>query len=95
MATFVLIHGAGFGGWSWHLVEAALRRVLVFTEKPGRHEVRVVQEVADAVDARARDIARPQLRQPLVRRTARRDLGDDRVERVHVLAALDRVLHDR
>lgn len=25
MATFVLIHGAGFGGWSWHLVEAALR----------------------------------------------------------------------
>ena len=25
MATFVLIHGAGDGGWSWHLVEAALR----------------------------------------------------------------------
>jgi pimeloyl-ACP methyl ester carboxylesterase len=25
MATFVLIHGAGDGGWYWHLVEAALR----------------------------------------------------------------------
>ena len=25
MVTFVLIHGAGDGGWSWHLVEAALR----------------------------------------------------------------------
>jgi len=25
MATFVLIHAAGDGGWSWHLVEAALR----------------------------------------------------------------------
>lgn len=25
MRTFVLIHGAGDGGWSWHLVEAALR----------------------------------------------------------------------
>lgn len=26
MATFVLIHGAGDGCWTWHLVEAALRR---------------------------------------------------------------------
>lgn len=26
MATFVLIHGAGDAGWSWHLVEAALRQ---------------------------------------------------------------------
>jgi hypothetical protein len=25
MATFVLIHGAGDGGWYWHLVTAALR----------------------------------------------------------------------
>jgi pimeloyl-ACP methyl ester carboxylesterase len=25
MATFVLIHGAGDGGWYWHLVDAALR----------------------------------------------------------------------
>ncbi|MEO3977636.1 alpha/beta hydrolase [Streptomyces sp. CAU 1734] len=25
MTTFVLIHGAGDAGWSWHLVEAALR----------------------------------------------------------------------
>jgi pimeloyl-ACP methyl ester carboxylesterase len=25
MATYVLIHGAGDGGWYWHLVEAALR----------------------------------------------------------------------
>lgn len=25
MATFVLIHGAGDGGWYWHLVEAQLR----------------------------------------------------------------------
>ena len=25
MATYVLIHAAGDGGWSWHLVEAALR----------------------------------------------------------------------
>jgi pimeloyl-ACP methyl ester carboxylesterase len=25
MATFVLIHGGGDGGWAWHLVEAALR----------------------------------------------------------------------
>jgi pimeloyl-ACP methyl ester carboxylesterase len=25
MATFVLIHAAGDGGWSWHLLEAALR----------------------------------------------------------------------
>jgi len=24
MATFVLIHGAGFGGWSWHLVAEEL-----------------------------------------------------------------------
>jgi thioesterase domain-containing protein len=26
MSTFVLIHGAGDGGWYWHLVEAELRR---------------------------------------------------------------------
>lgn len=26
MSTFVLIHGAGDVGWSWHLVEAELRR---------------------------------------------------------------------
>jgi pimeloyl-ACP methyl ester carboxylesterase len=26
MTTFVLIHGAGFGGWSWHLVGEELRR---------------------------------------------------------------------
>lgn len=26
MATFVLIHAAGDSGWSWHLVEAALRK---------------------------------------------------------------------
>lgn len=25
MATYVLIHGAGDGGWSWHLTDAALR----------------------------------------------------------------------
>jgi len=25
MATYVLIHGAGDGGWSWHLVDAELR----------------------------------------------------------------------
>jgi pimeloyl-ACP methyl ester carboxylesterase len=25
MATYVLIHGAGDGGWYWHLVDAALR----------------------------------------------------------------------
>lgn len=25
LSTFVLIHGAGDGGWSWHLVEAELR----------------------------------------------------------------------
>ena len=25
MSTFVLIHGAGDGGWYWHLVEAELR----------------------------------------------------------------------
>ena len=26
MITFVLIHGAGDVGWSWHLVERELRR---------------------------------------------------------------------
>jgi hypothetical protein len=25
MATFALIHGVGYVGWSWHLVESALR----------------------------------------------------------------------
>ena len=25
MATFVLIHGAGDGGWYWHLVDVELR----------------------------------------------------------------------
>ena len=28
MATFVLVHGAGDTGWSWHLVAAALQEIL-------------------------------------------------------------------
>jgi len=59
MATFVLIHGAGDGGWSWHLVEPELRALghdVVAPDLPaGDDSARLadyVDVVADAVGDR-------------------------------------------
>ncbi len=49
MATFVLIHGAGDGGWDWHLVEPELRA--------RGHEVFAPDLPAGVPDARLEDYA--------------------------------------
>ena len=52
MSTFVLIHGAGDGGWSWHLVEAELRargHDVVAPDLPGDDESLTLEDYADAV----------------------------------------------
>lgn len=55
MSTFVLIHGGGDVGWSWHLVEAALRargHDVVAPDLPGDNESHTLTDYADAaVDA--------------------------------------------
>ncbi|WP_258805927.1 alpha/beta hydrolase [Pseudarthrobacter sp. NS4] len=52
MSTFVLIHGAGDGGWYWHLVEAELRargHDVVAPDLPGDDESKTLADYADAV----------------------------------------------
>ncbi|MGW6272131.1 alpha/beta hydrolase [Streptomyces sp. NPDC055060] len=52
MATFVLVHGAGDVGWSWHLVEAELRgrgHDVVAPDLPGDDDSLTLDDYADAV----------------------------------------------
>jgi pimeloyl-ACP methyl ester carboxylesterase len=52
MSTFVLIHGAGDGGWYWHLVEAELRargHDVVAPDLPADDESAGLNEYADSV----------------------------------------------
>ena len=52
MATFVLIHGGGDVGWSWHLVEAELRRRghdVVAPDLPCDDDAAGLDEYADTV----------------------------------------------
>jgi hypothetical protein len=52
MATFVLIHGAGDGGWYWHLLEAELRRRghdVVAPDLPSEDDSAGLPEYADTV----------------------------------------------
>lgn len=56
MSTFILIHGAGDVGWSWHLVARELvgrgHRVIA-PDLPGDDEVQTFEDYADAVVAEA------------------------------------------
>lgn len=57
MAAFVLIHGAGDGGWYWHLVERELRRrghVTIAPDLPCEDDEAGVAEYADVVVAAVR-----------------------------------------
>jgi pimeloyl-ACP methyl ester carboxylesterase len=52
MATFALIHGGGDVGWSWHLVEAELRRRghdVVAPDLPTEDDTATLSDYADAV----------------------------------------------
>ncbi|HEX5936481.1 MAG TPA: alpha/beta hydrolase [Actinomycetota bacterium] len=52
MATFALIHGAGDGGWYWHLVEAELRRRghdVVAPDLPAGDDAALLSTYADTV----------------------------------------------
>lgn len=52
MSTFVLIHGGGDGGWSWHLVAAELRaggHDVVAPDLPGDDETTTLADYADVV----------------------------------------------
>ena len=54
MSTFVLIHGAGDVGWSWHLVEAQLRKHghdVVAPDLPCDDDSAGLKEYADTVVA--------------------------------------------
>jgi pimeloyl-ACP methyl ester carboxylesterase len=58
LSTFVLIHGAGDGGWYWHLVEAELRargHDVVAPDLPGDDESLELHDYADAVVAAVGD----------------------------------------
>jgi SAM-dependent methyltransferase/pimeloyl-ACP methyl ester carboxylesterase len=58
MSTFVLIHGAGDGGWYWHRVEAELRargHDVVAPDLPGDDESLELEDYADAVVAAVGD----------------------------------------
>jgi pimeloyl-ACP methyl ester carboxylesterase len=58
MSTFVLIHGAGDGGWYWHLVEAELRargHDVVAPDLPSDDDSAGLNEYADAVVEAAGD----------------------------------------
>jgi pimeloyl-ACP methyl ester carboxylesterase len=58
MSTFVLIHGAGDGGWYWHLVEAELRERghdVVAPDLPADDESAGLNDYADAVVAAVGD----------------------------------------
>lgn len=52
MTTYVLIHGAGDGGWYWHLVDAELRQRghdVVAPDLPADDDSAGLPEYADAV----------------------------------------------
>jgi pimeloyl-ACP methyl ester carboxylesterase len=52
VTTFVLIHGAGDGGWYWHLVEAELRtrgHDVVAPDLPGDDDEAGLEDYADSV----------------------------------------------
>ncbi|RSM50703.1 alpha/beta hydrolase [Amycolatopsis balhimycina DSM 5908] len=52
MSTYVLIHGGGDGGWSWHLVAAELRargHEVVAPDLPGDDASATLTDYADAV----------------------------------------------
>src|SRR5918995_7014369 len=52
MAAFVLIHGAGDGGWSWHLVEPELRAYghdVVAPDLPAGDDSAHLSDYVDAV----------------------------------------------
>jgi pimeloyl-ACP methyl ester carboxylesterase len=52
MSTFVLIHGAGDAGWSWHLVDRALRKLghdIVAPDLPCDDDEAGLEEYADTV----------------------------------------------
>jgi SAM-dependent methyltransferase/predicted alpha/beta hydrolase family esterase len=58
LKTFVLIHGAGDGGWAWHLVEAELRRRghdVVTPDLPADDDSFTLDNYADAVVAAVGD----------------------------------------
>jgi SAM-dependent methyltransferase len=58
VTTFVLIHGAGDGGWYWHLVEAELRargHDVVAPDLPAGDESLALDDYADAVVAAVAD----------------------------------------
>jgi SAM-dependent methyltransferase len=58
LSTFVLIHGAGDGGWYWHLVEAELRargHDVVAPDLPANDESLGLDDYADAVVAAVGD----------------------------------------
>ena len=67
MATFVLIHGAGDGGWYWHLAEQELREQghgVVAPDLPAGLESARLEDYADAAVAAVGDPER--LARPLV-----------------------------
>ncbi len=52
MSTFVLIHGGGDVGWSWHLVQAELQsrgHDVIAPDLPGDDESHTLEDYADAV----------------------------------------------
>jgi pimeloyl-ACP methyl ester carboxylesterase len=54
MSTFALIHGAGDGGWYWHLVEAELRargHRTVAPDLPADDDAATLTDYADVVEA--------------------------------------------
>jgi len=54
MSTYVLIHGSGDGGWSWHLLEAQLRargHDVVAPDLPADDDSATLNDYADAVVA--------------------------------------------
>jgi dienelactone hydrolase len=58
VATFVLIHGAGDGGWSWHLLEPELRALghdVVAPDLPAGDDSAHLSDYVDAVAAAVGD----------------------------------------
>lgn len=64
MATFALLHGGGEGGWSWHLVEAALRargHATVAPDLPSDRPDATLADYATTVVEAVGDAAGPEL----------------------------------
>ena len=60
MTTYALIHGAGDGGWYWHLVEAELRsrgHRTVAPDLPADDETATLSDYADVVVERLEDVS--------------------------------------